>query len=89
MGIAGSRLLSLRGRLSARFWVELGLGVASAVFALFTLAWKDWIEIVFRVDPDHHSGELEFGVVAMLVVVTIIAGAVASVEWQRATPALE
>ena len=51
--------------------------------------WRDWIEIVFRVDPDHHSGELEFGVVAMLVVVTIIAGAVASVEWQRATPALE
>ena len=87
MGIAGSRLLSLRGRLSARFWVELGLALASTVFALLTLAWKDWIEIVFKVDPDHHSGSLEWVIVAVAVAVTVITLAAARIEWRTATTA--
>jgi hypothetical protein len=87
MGIAGSKPLSLRGRLGSRFWVELGLGLASTLFAVLTLAWKDWVEIVFKVDPDHHSGSLEWTIVAVAVAATVIALAAARVEWRKAATA--
>jgi hypothetical protein len=87
MGNAGGTSLSLRERLSGRFWVELGLGLASTLFAVLTLAWKDWVEIVFKVDPDHHSGSLEWTIVAVAVAVTVIALAAARVEWRKAATA--
>ena len=87
MGNAGGTSLSLRKRLSGRFWVELGLGLASTLFAVLTLAWKDWVEIVFKVDPDHHSGSLEWTIVAVAVAVTVIALAAARVEWRKAAVA--
>jgi hypothetical protein len=87
MGNAGGTSLSLRERLSGRFWVELGLGLASTLFAVITLAWKDWVEIVFKVDPDHHSGSLEWTIVAVAVAVTVIALAAARVEWRKAATA--
>jgi hypothetical protein len=87
MGNAGGTSLSLRERLSGRFWVELGLGLASTLFAVLTLAWKDWVEIVFKVDPDHHSGSLEWTIVAVAVAVTVIALAAARVEWRKAAVA--
>jgi len=87
MGNTGGRPLSLRERLSGRFWVELGLGLASTVFAVLTLAWKDWVEIVFKVDPDHHSGSLEWTIVAVAVALTVIALAAARFEWRKAATA--
>jgi hypothetical protein len=87
MGMARGKGSSLRARLSARFWVEAGLGLVSIVFALLTLASKDWIEIVFKVDPDHHSGSLEWVVVAVAVAVTVIAFAAARIEWRKAATA--
>jgi hypothetical protein len=87
MGNAGGTSLSLRERLSGRFWVELGLGLASTLFAVLTLAWKDWVEIVFKVDPDHHSGSLEWTIVAVAVAVTVIALAAARVECRKAATA--
>jgi len=40
--------------------VEVGFaGVATIVFVV-TLLWKDWIEILFSVDPDAGSGALEW-----------------------------
>jgi hypothetical protein len=67
--------------------VELGLGLASTLFAILTLAWKDWVEIVFKVDPDHHSGSLEWTIVAIAVAVTVIALAAARFEWRKAATA--
>ena len=87
MGIAGSKGLSLRARLNGRFWAELGLGLASTVFAVLTLAWKDWVEIVFKVDPDHHSGSLEWFIVAVAVAITVITFAAARIEWRKAATA--
>lgn len=87
MGIAGSKSSSLRGRLNGRFWAELGLGLASTLFAVLTLAWRDWVEIVFKVDPDHHSGSLEWTIVAVAVAVTVIAFAAARFEWRKAATA--
>jgi hypothetical protein len=87
VGVEQSKPLSLRARLSGRFWVELGLGLASTVFAVLTLAWKDWVEILFKVDPDHHSGSLEWTIVAVAVAVTVIALAAARFEWRKAATA--
>ena len=73
--------------LRRRFWAEMGLGLASAVFVLLTLLWKDWVEIVFKVDPDHHSGSLEWTIVAVAVAVTVAALAAARFEWRKAATA--
>lgn len=68
------------------FWVEAAAAAASAVFLVLTLLWKDWIEIVFGVDPDHHSGSLEWAIVAGSVAATLLLVALARREWLRAAP---
>jgi hypothetical protein len=77
----------MRERLRPRFWIESVLAAASLVFALLTLLWKDWIELVFRVDPDHHSGSLEMGIVLAAIAITVIFAILARVEWRRAVSA--
>jgi hypothetical protein len=42
---------------SARVWIESGLACLAAVLAATTLLFRDWIEIVFRVDPDRGSAD--------------------------------
>jgi len=65
------------------FWVETALAMLSAFFVFLTALWKDWIEIVFRVDPDHHGGTLERVVVLTFIAPTIACIALARREWQR------
>lgn len=64
-----------------RFWSEVALSVASGLLGLVTLAWQGWIEIVFGVDPDHHSGTLEWVIVFALLLIAVIAGVLARAEW--------
>jgi hypothetical protein len=67
-----------------RFWFEAGLGALSAVLFVLTLFVPDWIEAVFRVDPDQHSGSLEWGIVVVLAVMSVGSGLLARGEWRRA-----
>ena len=67
----------------SRFWVEAALSVATGLLGLVTLVWRDWIEIVFGVDPDHHSGTLEWVIVFALLLIAVIAGVLARAEWSR------
>jgi len=46
--------------------VETTFGVLVIALALMTVLWSDWIEAVFRVDPDHGDGSVEWLVVAAL-----------------------
>ena len=39
-------------------WIERGLAVASGLLFVVTLISKEWIEIVFGVDPGHLREEL-------------------------------
>lgn len=66
-----------------RFWVEAALATFSGVFFLLTLLWKDWIEIVFGVDPDHHSGSLEWLIVSVALLATIAFAVLARLDWRR------
>jgi hypothetical protein len=69
-----------------RFWFEAGFGAVSAILLVLTVFVPDWIEVVFRVDPDQHSGSLEWGISAVLAVMSVLSGLLARGEWRR--PAL-
>jgi hypothetical protein len=67
----------------ARFWIEAGLALVTAVLFVVTLVSPEWIEILFGVDPDGGSGALEWGIVVFLLMATVLFGALARVEWKR------
>ncbi|HYT84183.1 MAG TPA: hypothetical protein VEK86_12050 [Gemmatimonadales bacterium] len=69
-----------------RFCVELGLGVASGLLLVVTLTTREWIELVFRVDPDNGSGALEWVIVTCLVLLTLFFTALARREHRRPRP---
>ena len=66
-----------------RFWVEAGLASLTGSLCLLTLVSRDWIEVVFGVSPDNHSGSLEWLIVAGLLLVAIVLGFVARRESRR------
>ncbi len=53
--------------------VETALSALFGVMAVVTAFWPDWIETVFRVDPDGGNGSAEWLAVAVLGVAAIVA----------------
>lgn len=53
-------------KVRTRFWLEAILAALSTGFFILTLLSRNWIEIVFGVDPDNSSGSLEWLIVAAL-----------------------
>jgi hypothetical protein len=74
-------------RMRRRFRVETGLACASFLLLLATLVWREWIELVFRVDPDHGNGTLEWLIVAVLAATTAVFAFRAHAQWRRIRPA--
>ena len=69
--------------LRPRFYVELIVSLAALFLAVITLFWNDWIEMVFRVDPDAGNGSLEKAIVGALIVAAIVCAWLARTEWRR------
>ena len=69
------------------FLVRLALAAISAALFVVTLVWHDWVEIVFRVDPDRGNGWLEWLIVAAALGLTLIFSVSARQEWRRSTSA--
>jgi hypothetical protein len=67
-----------------RFWLEMAAGIGCAVSAVLTLVSKEWIEIVFRVDPDHGSGALEWSITVAFAVSALTLSWAARREWRTA-----
>lgn len=74
----------VKHHLRTRFWLEVGLGIVTAILAVLTLVSKEWIELVFGVDPDQGSGTLEWALVGLALAVTLIVSLMARQEWRRA-----
>jgi hypothetical protein len=65
------------------FWTEAAMSGLTASLLLLTTIWRDWIEAAFGVDPDHHDGTLEWGIVAVLLVATVTFTMLARRQWRR------
>jgi hypothetical protein len=83
MQVLGSTRSSLLRQTRVRFWIEAGLGVASAFLLILTLLLPDWIEVVFRFSPDRHSGSAEWAIDGACLFVAVVAGVLARGEWRR------
>jgi hypothetical protein len=59
-------------------------GSVTGVVAVITLFWHDWIEAVFRVDPDSGNGWAEWLIVLVLLLATVTLASGARREWRRA-----
>jgi hypothetical protein len=70
--------------LRRRFWLETTCGSVTGIAAVITLFWHDWIEAVFRSDPDSGNGSAEWLVVLVLLLVTVALAVGARREWRRA-----
>jgi hypothetical protein len=66
-----------------RFWVEAALSVISGALFIITVVWRDWIELVLGVDPDHGNGSVEWLVAAVPLVVASATFVIARREWRR------
>jgi hypothetical protein len=58
----------MRKRLRPAFWIESVMACLTAFLALLSLLTPDWIEVVFGIDPDRHSGSVEWGIVVVCCV---------------------
>jgi hypothetical protein len=73
-----------RAGLRARFWIECIAFSVAAGMCVLTMVWRDWIEGIFGVDPDAHSGGLEAAVTVATVAIAVVFAAMARTEWRRA-----
>jgi hypothetical protein len=78
----------MRNALRRRFWLETGIAIITGILFVITLIRNNWIEVVFRVDPDNNNGTFEWLIVGALLLVTITLFILASYEWRRARAAI-
>lgn len=66
-----------------RFWLETILAAVTGILFLLTLISREWIEILFGVEPDAGNGSLEWLIVAALLALTLTLAVLARFEWRR------
>jgi hypothetical protein len=67
-----------------RFWIELAVGGIALLVCLLTVISPEWIEGLFKVEPDGGSGELEWAIVGVLFSMALTLSLMARTEWRRA-----
>jgi hypothetical protein len=74
----------VKAQFNVRFWFAAALALVTMFLAIITTLWQNWIEIVFRVDPDHGNGSFERWVVGVAAVLCLASLLLARREWKRA-----
>ncbi len=65
-----------------RLWIEAGACAVSGLVLVLTVAWPDWIELVFGLDPDASSGALEWGIAVAAAAATTAFLLLARRDWR-------
>jgi DMSO/TMAO reductase YedYZ heme-binding membrane subunit len=73
----------MESNVRVRFLLESALASLSGLLAVVTLVWRDWIEALTGLDPDNHSGVLEWAILTVLLVLFAVITRAARVEWRR------
>lgn len=63
--------------------IKAALSIASAALALLTVVSREWIEILFGVDPDNGSGTLEWFIVVGLALTALTLGVWSRSDWRQ------
>lgn len=71
------------GKARARFWIEAGLATLTGILFIVTVISREWIEEIFKVDPDGGDGSLEWAIVAGLFAALLTLSLLARAEWRR------
>jgi hypothetical protein len=70
-------------RLRIRVRIETILAIIGAALAVLTLAWPEWIEEIFGVEPDGGNGSLEWIIAVGFLAVGIGLGLLARHDQRR------
>jgi hypothetical protein len=73
----------MKRKLRAIFWWEAIGAIGSAVLFIVTLFNREWIEILFEVEPDGGNGTMEWAVVSILAALTLLSVTLVGREWRR------
>lgn len=73
----------MRKKISRRTRIEVILAVVAAVNLMLTALWREWIEVIFQVDPDGGSGSIERAVLIGSAVAFALFVGVAARDWRR------
>ena len=65
------------------FRIEVSLAAVTGLLGVLTLIWRDWVEALTGWSPDRHSGSVEFGLVAMLVIMSVSCAVAARMTHRR------
>lgn len=70
-------------RLPSRIWVELTLGVISAVSLLLAMVVPNWMELLFHFAPDAGDGSAERGFALLWAAISVVMFALAGRTWRK------
>lgn len=73
----------MKRKLRTIFWWEAVGAVASGVLFIVTLFSREWIEVLFGVEPDGGNGTMEWAVVIILAALTLLSGILVRREWRH------
>ena len=65
-------------------WLQMKLSSITGILIVIALIWRNWVELIFNIDPAQGNGSLEWMIVSSLLVITLVLFALAGYEWRRA-----
>lgn len=72
-------------RLRGRFRLECMLALLGACTTVIAVIWPNWIEMLFRVEPDNGNGSTEYGLAIGLLAATLLLTIRAGWTWRKST----